>query len=180
MKSRKHLIVFVAPLLALIVLVGGVAAYMFEQTKSVENDFVPPRVSCVVAEKKTDNAKQEITVKNTGNIQAYLRIRLVSNWNESDGKGGYNTIGIPSEMPEFDLGEDWIKGSEDTYYYKFPVDPEDSTTDLLGSDMTLTEQQSYLQVVDVFAEAIQSLPEKAVTTSWKVTLDSDGNIVSAQ
>jgi len=101
-------------------------------------------------------------------------------WSESDGAGGYNTIGIPSEMPAFTLGEDWIKGSDDTYYYRLPVAPNASTKDLLGSDMTLTEKQGYLQVVDVFAEAIQSLPEEAVTTSWKVTLDDDGNIATVQ
>jgi len=83
-------------------------------------------------------------------------------------------------MPAFTLGEDWIKGSDDTYYYRLPVAPNASTKDLLGSDMTLTEKQGYLQVVDVFAEAIQSLPEEAVTTSWKVTLDDDGNIATVQ
>lgn len=179
MKSRNTLIAVVL-LIVVAVLCGGAIAYMYNQTEYVENDFVAPRVTCLVEEEKTDDAKQEITVKNTGNIQAYLRVRLVSNWSESDGAGGYNTIGIPSEMPAFNLGEDWIKGSDDTYYYRLPVEPNASTKDLLGSDMTLTEKQSYLQVVDVFAEAIQSLPEEAVTTSWKVTLDDDGNIATVQ
>jgi hypothetical protein len=37
----------------------------------------------------------------------------------------------------------------------------------------------YIQVLEVFAEAIQSLPSSAVTGSWHVTLDANGKIISA-
>jgi hypothetical protein len=40
------------------------------------------------------------------------------------------------------------------------------------------DENGYSQVVEVFAEAIQSKPLSAVTDSWGVNVDSNGNIVS--
>ena len=94
-----------------------------------------------------------------------------------------------SEMPAFEIAEGWIKGSNDTYYYKKPVSPADSdnpdssdnmTGELLasGSTIVLTEKDGYQQVIEVFAEAIQSQPADAVINSWNVGLDGDGNIIT--
>lgn len=173
MKLKKSPLLLIAAFVAIGALSVGVIAYMFNQTNVIENEFVPARVACQVDETFSENTgvKKEITIKNTGNTDAYLRVRLVSYWIDADN----NVVAKPSEVPEFTLGEGWIEGSNDTYYYESPVSPNNSTP-VLGSDMTLVVQDGYRQVVDVFAEAIQSKPTDAVTNSWGVTLDATGNI----
>lgn len=168
---------------AMVVVVGSVGAYMRKQTPVLENDFTPAVVSCKVDENVENNRKTSIKVKNTGTIESYLRLRLVTYWmveNESDGKRDV-TLKSSNVLDFFYNTSDWIKDG-DTYYYKKPVLPGASTEELLGSSEGIrlnynSVDQSY-QVIDVFAEAIQSLPENAVEESWGVTLDDNGNISS--
>lgn len=175
MTSRKIRIISLVVLsVALLAILGTVISYMFKQTGYWQGNFSPAQVDCAVEEKFEDNVKSSIQVKNIGNIDAYLRVRLVTYW--VDGSG--NIVSKPSRAIEFECSDKWIKGSNDTYYYKEPVSPEASTENLFKSDTTLVliEQDGCYQVVEVFAEAIQSKPTKAVTSSWGVTLDSNGNI----
>ena len=77
------------------------------------------------------------------------------------------------------------------YYYALPVKPDETTGELLGvvggkkekivldvvtKDVTdqasgVTITYTYYQVVEIMAEAIQSVPDKAVEDSWKVVVD---------
>lgn len=81
-------------------------------------------------------------------------------------------------MPEIQVKDSWIKGSDHTYYYKLAVAPGASAAELLSAPVQLATEDGCYQVLEVFAEAIQSLPVKAVTESWKVTLDANGDIIS--
>lgn len=188
MKNRKkYSLILIAFLLALFIVCGTVLAYMFKQSEYKDNQFNPAEVSCEVHEVTDSNIpsrvteKSSIKLKNTGNIDAYLRVRFVSYWVQTASDGSTKIASKPSVMPEFEIADGWIKGSNDTYYYQKPVAPGKLTYELLASESVihLTEEDGYLQVVEVFAEAIQSKPEKAVTNRWNVELDVNGNIILA-
>lgn len=177
----------VCVLFAVLVLMCGTAfALMFRQTQLHENQFDTAFVACEVHEAldgsgdytggtQNANSKTGITVKNTGNIDAYLRVRFVSYWVDKDG----NIVAKPSQMPDISVKSDWIAGSDHTYYYKSSVASGGFTAELLAAPIVLnTSAEGYLQVVEVFAEAIQSLPEKAATQSWHVTI-KDEQIIAA-
>lgn len=169
----------------LVIFCGTVTAYMITRTEFRENRFTPAQVSCMVDEETdADQAaggmtkKTSITIQNTGNIDAYLRIRFVSYWVQNK-DGNTEIVGKASVMPTIDYNTtDWIRGAQDTYYYISPVAPDTSTGELLNSPIELDEKDGYKQVVEVFAEAIQSLPTGAVTNSWNVTLDASGHILT--
>ena len=171
-KMLKRVILILA--LVLLALCGTTFALMLRQTDSLDNRFEPAVVSCKVEESYTHPTKSSIKVQNTGNIDAYLRLRLVTYWVDGDGNIVFGT----ATMPTFDLGEGWIAGKDNTYYYKTPVAPGEFTGELLGSTITLTENADTgrYQVIEVFADAIQSEPGKAVAESWGVTLSDDGTI----
>lgn len=179
MKTRKiYLGLLIAVLIASLILCGTVIAYMFRQTEYKDNKLTPANVSCEILETVTNNEKTSIQIKNTGNIDAYLRVRLVSYWVDADG----NIVAKPSPELSITLAEGWITGSNNTYYYKRPVAPGTPTPNLLkdGTSIYLEQDENgYLQVIEVFAEAIQSEPKKAVTSAWNVTLDDNGNITAA-
>lgn len=176
MKStKKTALIVIASVLLMAALCGTVFAYMFKKTQTEENSFVPAVVACKVSESFDGTTKSSITVKNTGNIDAYLRVRLVTYWVDGEEK----IVGKPSKSLDISPASGWISGGGNVYYYTSPIEPNGITPDLLGSSITLAEEDGYKQVVEVFAEAIQSQPSIAVTESWGVAVDSDGNITSA-
>ena len=152
-------------ILAVLLIGGGTLAYLFTSAGPVVNAFTPATVSCEVVETYENNVKSEIKVQNTSNIDAYLRVRLVSYWADANG----NPVGKASPVVSFTLGTDWVDGGNGVYYYTKPVAAGGFTTDLLGSDVTLVSEDGTNQVIDVFAEAIQAEPAQARTDAgWYV------------
>lgn len=174
-KQRIITIILVIILAGNLTLCGTVFAYMFRQTEYKNNEFTPASISCRVVEEFDGTQKSSIQVQNTGNIDAYLRVRFVTYWVDSDG----NIVAKPSSMPEITLADGWMRGSNNTCYYKSSVAPNNFTGELLSAPIILQKDvNGYLQVVEVFAEAIQAKPEDAVTNSWNVSLDINGNITT--
>ncbi len=121
--SMQAKVTIVALLLVLGVSVGGTLAYLADQSQEVVNTFGPSKVTCEVKEDFNegdviDNVKRNVSVKNTGDIDAYVRIKLISYRVNKDGQ----TIGGNAEIPAFTPGEGWFKQG-DHYYYEDPVAP---------------------------------------------------------
>lgn len=172
---------------ALALLCGTTFALMFRQTSLLENRFDTAVVDCVIHEQLDDSGdytngiqtaekKTSITVKNTGNIDAFIRVRFVSYWMDSEG----NIVSKASQMPAVNVTDNWIEGSDGIFYCKQAVAPDGFTPELLGSAIELAEvgDDGYFQVVEVFADAIQSLPETAAELGWNVNV-TDEQIISA-
>ena len=169
-RLNTHQMILVAILLALILACGAVYAYMFMRTEEQSTQFIPAKVDCEVEETYGNNVKSSITVTNTGNIDAYIRIRLVSYWVDGEEK---NIVAKTSVMPSVDYDtEYWVEVGDNTYYYTLPVSP-DAVVSLLKTPVVLAAEDGYNQVVEVFAEAIQADPGDAVEEAWGVELKSD-------
>lgn len=190
MKSKKNLLILMVLFALLLTLLGGVLAYMFNQTGHIHNLFNPATVSCRVIEEfdATTGEKKSITVENTGNVPAYVRVRLVTYWVKNvDGKEVI-VADKPAPKLNIEVGQsgtntNWVEGLDNTYYYYRPLQVGPHTNNqhltkvnLLAKPIVLMEEDGCRQVVEVFAEAIQAEPPKAVETSWGVTLDATGNI----
>lgn len=155
---KKRLILLA--ILAVTILVGSVYAYMFLRTDPQETAFMPANVTC-----KVTNG-ESVVVQNTGNIPAYLRVRLVTYWVDGDGNVVPKTPPVLAITPI----NGWVTGTDHTYYYPTPRDPEGLTERLLASPISLIEQDGYRQCLDIFAETIQAEPTTAVKEAWNVTL----------
>lgn len=178
-KSRPGRFRAAALLLSVLLLLGvtvaGTLAYLSANTVPIENTFTPSQVSCEVTETFNGTVKSNVNVTNKSDIDAYIRVRLVTYRVNDAGQH----IGGTAEIPEFTPGPGWVKGSDGCYYYTKPVaagaKPE---TDLISS-ITLTGSYSDAdgghQAIDVMAEAIQSVPEQAVRQAWGVSI-SEGHV----
>ena len=178
MEKRNKYIIRIIALTLIIAFSSTAIAYMFKQTSYKENNFITAAVSCEVIESTNDTIteKTEIKVNNTSNIPVYIRVRLVSYWTDNTG-----IIARPSPEIIFSNSIDWIKGDNDIYYYKKPVKPGYITSNLLSDGYIIELQEDdegNKQIIEVFAEAIQSTPQKAVINSWNTSVDGNGNIVS--
>ena len=171
-KGRGRLAMMVLSVVLLLgVAIGGTIAWLSTKTTPVTNTFTPAEVTCEVEEKfdKTTGVKNDVNVKNTGNIDVYIRVKLVTYRTNDAGQH----IGGTAKLPTFKLGADWVKYGK-YYYYTLPVAPGEKPAANLADSMTL--EKSYedadggKQALDVMAEAIQSAPEKAVGEAWGVTI----------
>ena len=82
----KKIIIIISAAILVFAFAGGVTlAYLLAETPDVENSFVPVNVSCEVIETFTGTAKSNVSVKNTGDITAYVRATFVVMWMADDG-----------------------------------------------------------------------------------------------
>ena len=167
-ESKKSLTALIALILIICLAVGGTVAFIVTQTQAVKNTFTPADVKVDIQEDFDGSVKKNVNVKNTGDTDAYIRVKLVTYMADSEG----NPIAKNASIPPFDPGSDWSYcESDDTYYYGKPVAPGDKTSDLIGSDgITLKDGQ----VVEVLAEGIQSVPVNAVEEAWPAVKVVDG------
>lgn len=156
-------------LLLLTVTIAGTLAFLVTSSGPIVNSFSPSVVDCEVSENFDGTVKSDVNVTNTGDTEAYVRVKLVSYRVNEDGK----RIGGTAVVPEFTLGKDWVNFG-DHYYYTKPLAPgEKAATALTASDITLksyADADGGKQVIEVMAEAIQSGPARAVEQSWGVSI----------
>lgn len=174
--AKRSLVLVVSVLALVLAVAGGTLAWLVANSGPVTNTFTPATVSCEVEETFKNNVKSNVNVKNTSNIDAYLRVKLVTyRVNEAD-----QHIGGTAEIPTFTLGENWVKHG-DFYYYTLPVAPEKTPAANLIDTITLTgsynDADGGKQVIEVMAEAIQSQPDSAVQQAWGVTI-ANGNVTA--
>ena len=160
--------------------IGGTIAYLTTQTDGVTNTFNPSKVTCEVTENFNGSTgeKSNVNVKNTSDIAAFIRVKLVTYRTNDQGQH----IGGTAEIPAFTPGAGWVKYG-DYYYYTKPVASMAKPEANLIDSMTLTgsygDADGGKQAIDVMAEAIQSVPEAAVKAAWGegFSIGADGNLI---
>lgn len=170
----------ISVVLILTMAVGGTIAFLSTKTDPVVNTFNPSQVTCSVVEDFDGKTKTNVNVENTGDIPAFIRVKLVAYRTNDAGQH----IGGVSEVPAFTLGKDWARCG-DYYYYTYPVAPGATPADSLAEVIKLTENYTDVdgghQSIDVIAEAIQAGPEAAVKAAWgdNFSMSGDNLVVPA-
>ena len=174
--STKMMVLAISIILLLSTAVMGTMMFLVSKTPVVTNTFDPAKVTCEVQEQFDGTVKKDVTAKNTSNIDAYLRIKLISYRVNTDGERIGGTVVIPNFMP----GSDWVE-QDGFYYYHKPVAPgEIPEVKLIGDSgitlVTYTDADGGKQVIEVIAEAIQAKPTSVVAEQWNVTVNDSGTI----
>lgn len=175
-RARKRMTTLVlSSLLVLILGIGGTLALLVDRDNPITNTFTPAQVSCHVTENFDGNTKTNVNVVNDSNITAYIRVKLVTYRVNDAGQH----IGGTATIPTFTPGTGWFE-QDGYYYYKNPVAAGAKPDVDLISSITLTGSYSDAdggkQVIEVMAEAIQSVPTSVVSEKWKVTIDTNGTL----
>ena len=174
-QKREKIALLVSLVLLFTITVGGTIAFIYTQTQSVTNTFKPSNVACEVDEDFDEKIKKDVSIKNTGDTEAYIRARIIVNWMDND--GNVSAVKPVDDDYSLTLGDmdNWLKIGE-YYYYIHPVDAGESTTDLINTCIQKKQKEGYFLSVEILAEAIQSTPSTVVTDSWNITLDGNGKI----
>lgn len=167
----------IATALLLALAISGTIAWLTTKDAPITNTFNPSKVACEVTESFNGTVKSSVNVKNTGDIDAYIRVKLVTYRTNEQGQH----IGGTAELPEFTPGAGWV-AYNGYYYYTKPVAPNAQPEKALISSINLTEKyidaDGGRQAIDVMAEAIQSVPEAAVKAAWGegFSIANDGSL----
>lgn len=169
-KVRQWVLLLCASVILLSVM-GGTYAYITARTQQIDNQFVPVKVTCQVEEKFDGNVKQDVRIRNTGDIPGFIRAMVVVTWVGSDGK-------VLSAAPE--EGEDytvqwggglWVKGDDGFWYYTAAVNANDTTSQLIQTLTPGTAPNGYQLQVQILATAIQADPPEAAETAWGIEVE---------
>lgn len=165
----------IATVLLLALAIGGTLAWLSTKDGPITNTFTPSKVTCEVTESFDGETKSNVNVTNTGDTDAYIRVKLVT-YRTND--KGYH-IGGTASLPTFTLGANWV-WYDGYYYYTRPVAPGEKPEANLTDSMTLTgsytDADGGKQAIDVMAEAIQSVPGDAVKAAWGFSINADGSL----
>ena len=179
-KNTRIITLLIALLLFSALAVGGTVAWLTANATPVENTFTPSHVACRVDESfnSTTGVKSNVNVTNTGDTEAYIRVKLVTYRVNKQGQH----IGGTATIPTFTPGKGWVKYGE-YYYYTKPVAANGGTpaNPLIGEPgialIKYDDADGGKQAIEVMAEAIQSQPAKAVGEAWGVTI-SQGSVTA--
>ena len=170
--------------------VSGSLAWLTSTPGPVVNEFIPGEVTIQVDETFDDEhtTKQNVSIKNTGNVPAYIRVALVPAWVDDEG----NIAAKPASLELNDdcniawgkdgsgYEADWFIGSDGFYYCKTVIEPGASTPILIKSCTVKGEEHEYDFELQVIASAVQSLPTSTVEKVWPVVVSTDGTLAKKE
>lgn len=176
LRAGRVTAIVMATVLLLALAIGGTVAWLSTKSAPITNTFTPSKVACKVTENFNGTVKTNVNVENTGDTQAFIRVKLVTYRTNNQGQH----IGGTAELPEFELGTGWVK-HDGYYYYTKPVEPNQKPEVELTKEMPLKGNcdgaDGGHQAIDVMAEAIQSVPQDAVQAAWGLSIDKNGNLI---
>ncbi len=199
-RTTKTMTLLVSLLCLLTAGIAGTLAYLYDSAIPVINELVPGKVPPVVVEDIDGDVKESVSIRNDGNVDAYIRASIVITWKDADG----NTYGkAPVSGTDYSMtipsDDAWVLGADGYYYYKSVVAAGGSTTSLLtdgtfsdtanpptyvtGTDETTGEpvEANYNLSMEILAQTIQAGGEdeannEPVLLTWGTT--DGGSVVS--
>ena len=182
--NKKVILLAVSLLLILSAAIGGTVAYLIDQTGSITNTFTPVKVTPGINENFDRSVKNDVQITNTGDIPAYIRVKVVVTWKDKD-DNVYGAAPAPGTDYTWQIpGTDWVKDSDGFYYYTKPVPAGEKTSVLLTACQPVAGRApaGYSLSVDIHAQAIQAEPTTAVTSAWNnvTAVGTDGALTVKQ
>ena len=174
--SMKTWVLLLLLLAIVLSAIGGAYAYITAKTQEISNRFEPVKVTCKVEESFDGAVKQDVRIRNTGDIDGFIRAMPVFTWVDGAGKV-LATAPVAGTDYTIEWGSDqWKKGSDGYWYYSTAVAPNATTEQLIKSVTPVSVPVGYQLQAQIIATAIQADPPAAAQGAWGVTVT--GNAIT--
>ena len=176
----RSLAIFIAAAAIVLAAAGGTIAWLTDGGDTLVNRFVPGAVSIKVNEDFDGTVKNNVSVENTGNVPAFIRVALVPYWVDSAG----SVVGSPASLDDFeivrstDFDANWFIGSDGFYYCRASVAPGESTPVLIERCSVRSGNYEHDLVLHILASGIQTTPSDAVESAWSAVQIVNGRLDS--
>ena len=168
--NKKAVLTVALWLLISVGAISGVWAYLVSKTDTKTNTFIPGSVTCAVEEDFQNGIKSNVKIRNTGNVNAYIRVAVVATFLSDEGKVHATA---PVEGTDYGVvwaSSGWKKGSDGFWYYSSDVAPGALTGSLIEEATALTQAPEGFHLnLQIVASAVQSDPPAAVSKAWGIT-----------
>lgn len=196
-QKTKYTVLLACLLVTVAIAVSGTIAYLFTSSDPVVNTFTPVTPDIEIPEEMNRTVKEKATVQNTGDVDSYLRAKIVVTWQNSNGE-------VYPEVPvlktdsnaegdyTMSTGAHWIQHTDGYYYYykvAAPGQPEVTKKDgsieygegVTDDDMLIIRAEvvgeapaeGYTLHIEILGQAIQAEPVDAIKDAWGVTISSN-------
>lgn len=133
---------------------GGVDIELVEQTEGEDGTLVDFPTEGVKGVMPGADISKIVSVKNTGESEAWIRLRVVASIKATDGTN------LPAEVMDYEISENWYMDLDGYIYYTKPVAPGESTDILFDTvhfapDMG-NEYQNCTANITISAQAVQT------------------------
>lgn len=168
-KSVKRSLIVICGLILISSTISITVAFLTKKN-NINNEFILGTVSTSIEETFENNIKENVSIKNTGNVKSFIRASIIITYKDTN-----NVILL--EQPEKDTdysidissSSNWLYNELDGfYYYKLPVEPGNNTDILINECKNIKEYDDKILNVDIVTQSIQAEPIKAVTESWNI------------
>ena len=85
-KPVKLILILSSLLLTVCLSIGTTYAYLLSKSETVTNTFTPGTAGNTIDESFNGTLKENVKVKNTGNINAFIRATIVITWQNKKGE----------------------------------------------------------------------------------------------
>lgn len=191
-RKKNKITLLVSVFIITFLITGGTLAFLNAKTNIVNNIFTPGKVSTSINEVFENNEKSNVSIKNTGNVTAYIRAAVVVTWQNKNG----NVAPVTPEAGKdytitYNFTNGWVESSDGFYYWTKPVasetevnegKAESSNTGILITTCSPVEgkaPEGYSLCVEILGSGIQSLPTSIVVENWSSGVESvnaDGSL----
>lgn len=181
---NRSFVVLAALLVLVLGIVGTTLAWLTDKTDALTNNFTYAKVSCEVLEDVDEDKteKRKVWIQNTGNTDAYIRVTYVVTIRDKEGNilyDAYETEKFKDYMADLERkisDPRWQKGTDDYWYYRLPVAPNEKTEELFREMI----RSAYIEIngtdadthIEILASAVQAMPTNAVTEAWGATVQA--------
>ncbi len=194
-KITKKNVLLASLVLVVLMTAGATLALLLDNSGPVTNTFTPSKVACEVHEPEWKDGestnKTNVTIKNIGDTDAYIRAAIVVTWQDEN---GVILAQKPVENTDYilDINEDDWFVKDDFYYHKEMVPAAENLNDISDTEVLInscevkTVKEGYKLHVEIMAEAIQyegvaqgtagNIGEKPVEIAWNIFVDENGKL----
>lgn len=170
----KPLLLVASMLMIAAIAAGGTLAWLFVLSDTAENTFVPGKATGTIVEEFDGSTKKNVQVKNTGNVDVYIRVALVPTWEDADGNILAESATVADSLA-FTLNTAGWFAKDGYYYHKARVGPDALTSILAASITPKNAPEGAKMNLQVLSEVIQADPSQAVLEAWGITV-TGGNL----
>ena len=177
-KPVKLILILSSLLLTVCLSIGTTYAYLLSRSETVTNTFTPGTAGNTIEESFENDVKKDVKVKNTGNINAFIRATIVITWQNNKGEV-YPVLPEKGTDYAITLNPDngWFENNG-IYYCKTEVAPGASTPVLIKecTQEIANAPKGYGLNVEILSSSIQSLPRSAVKDAWGIYASANGEL----
>ena len=166
------LIIAIACIILTCSTIAGIYAVLMGKTDAVTNTFALGAITCDINETFDGIVKSNVSIRNTSEVEAFIRADINVTWMSNDGTSVYSdtpVLGIDYNMVLNQ--DDWFEGADGHYYHKGIVKSGELSDVLIRTAEMLngaTQPNGFHLSIEVISSSIQANPRKAIKDAWYV------------